>query len=293
MQTFDYYAPSSLPEALDLLRQHGEDAKLIAGGTGLINMMKQNLVQPAVLVDMSKIPGLSYLEPNNGELRIGALTTHRQMETSPVVAQEAPLLAETYRHVATVRIRNVATVGGGVAHADPAQDPPPALLALDARVKAVSSSGERVIPISDFFVDYYETALSPDELVTEIIVPKPPVGAATCFFKFLPRSADDYATVSVAALLQVGQDGVCQDVRIGLGSVGSTPVRARQAEQVLRGQRLSLEAFQEAAARVKDEVDPISDVRGSAEYKRDMAEVFTRRALERCWTLAQARRGAR
>lgn len=290
MIPFDYHAPRTQGEALELLARYGEDAKLLAGGTGLINMMKQNLVQPAALVQLAHIPGLNAIEAANGDIRIGALTTHRQIETSPVIAREVPLLAETYRHVATVRIRNAATIGGGIAHADPMQDPPAALLVLDASVQTASPSGGRTIPLGEFFLDYYETALEPDEMITEIHVPKLPAGAATTFFKFLPRSQDDYATVSVAALLVADEGGTVRDVRIGLGAAGSTPIRASEVEQALLGQRCTPEAFHEAAALVKDAVDPISDVRGSAEYKRDMAEVFTRRALERCWSQAQARK---
>ncbi|HZP25941.1 MAG TPA: xanthine dehydrogenase family protein subunit M [Dehalococcoidia bacterium] len=287
---FDFHAPKTQPEALELLARYGEDAKLLAGGTGLINMMKQNLVQPAALIQLSRIPGLDGIDASDGEVRIGALATHRNIETSPVIARELPLLAETYRHVATVRIRNVATIGGGLAHADPMQDPPASLLVLDTSVQTVSLGGGRTIPLSDLFVDYYETSLQPDEMIVEVRVPKPPAGATTTFLKFLPRSQDDYATVSVAALLVADERGICRDVRIGLGAAGSTPIRARNVEEALVGQPASLDAFRQAAALVKDVVDPISDVRGSAEYKRDMAEVFTRRALERCWTLAQARR---
>ncbi len=292
MNGFEYHAPDSLQEALQLLQQNGEDAKLLAGGTGLINLMKQRLAQPAVLIDLRKISDLNYVKPDNGTLRIGALTRHRQVETSAEVKERVPLLAETYKHVATVRIRNVATVGGGLAHADPNQDPPPAYLVLGASVKAVSSSEERTIPLDDFFVDYYETVLQPDEMLTEIEVPVPPANTGTAFIKFLPKTADDYATVSAAALLTLGEDEVCQEVRLAFGSAGSTAIRARGAEDMLRGQRASVEAFRAAAEAAKDEVDPLSDPRGSAEYKRDMAEVFARRALEQALADAQARLAA-
>jgi carbon-monoxide dehydrogenase medium subunit len=292
MINFEYHAPTNLQEALNLLRQHGDDAKLLAGGTGLINLMKQRLAQPAVIVDIRNLSDLNYVRAEDGQLRIGALTTHRQVETSPIALERVPLLANTYKHVATIRIRNIATVGGGLAHADPNQDPPPAYLVLGASVKAVSPSGERIIPVEDLFVDYYETILQPDELLTEIQVPVPSPNAGSAFIKFLPKTADDYATVSAAALLTLGEGDVCQDVRLAFGSAGSTAIRARNAENSLRGQKASVEAFRVAAAAAKDEVDPLSDPRGSAEYKRDMAEVFARRALEQAFADAQARLAA-
>jgi carbon-monoxide dehydrogenase medium subunit len=192
------------------------------------------------------------------------------------------MLAETYHHVATLRVRNMATVGGGLAHADPNQDPPPSLIALGATLKATSANGSRVIPMDEFFKDYYETVLNPDELITEVMVPKLPPNSGAAYIKFLPRTADDYATVSAAALLSLDKSNkTIADVRIALGSVGVTPIRATAAEAVLRGQPLKAEAFAEAGEKAKEAVDPISDFRGSAGYKKDMAAVFVRRALEK------------
>jgi carbon-monoxide dehydrogenase medium subunit len=192
------------------------------------------------------------------------------------------MLAETYHHVATLRVRNMATVGGGLAHADPNQDPPPSLIALGATLKATSANGSRVIPMDEFFKDYYETVLNPDELITEVMVPKLPSNSGAAYIKFLPRTADDYATVSAAAVLTLDKSNkTVADVRIALGSVGVTPIRATAAEAVLRGQPLKTEAFAEAGEKAKEAVDPISDFRGSAGYKKDMAAVFVRRALER------------
>jgi len=214
-------------------------------------------------------------------LRIGGLATHRQLETSPLIRRRLPVLAETYHHVATLRVRNMATVGGGLAHADPNQDPPPSLVALGATLKATSANGSRVIPMDEFFKDYYETVLNPDELITEVMVPKLPPNSGAAYIKFLPRTADDYATVSAAAVLSLDKSNkMIADVRIALGSVGVTPIRATAAEAVLRGQPLKAEAFAEAGEKAKEAVDPISDFRGSAGYKKDMAAVFVRRALE-------------
>ena len=279
MRDFIYHAPTSLEEALSLLEQYGEDARPIAGGTAMVNLLKQNLVYADHLVGLGKVPGLRGITRSNGDLRIGALTKHREVERSAEVAEAAPLLREAYSRVATVRIRNMATVGGGLTHADPAQDPPPALIALRARVVLASSGGTRELPIEDLFVDYYETALAQGEILTEVIVPAQPQGARGVYLKFLPRTEDDYATVAVAALARV-EDGVCADVRVALGAVAPTPVRATAVEEALEGQPVTADAIRTAAEAVADQVDPLADFRGSSEYKRDMAVVFTRRALE-------------
>ena len=184
--------------------------------------------------------------------------------------------------MATIRVRNVATVGGGIAHADPNQDPPPTLIALGATVKVSSAHGSRLIPLEEFFTDYYETVLKPEEIITEVLVPRVPPNSGVAFLKFLPRTADDYATVSAAAVVTLDRSKkTFADVSIALGSVGTTPIRAREAEAVLRGQPVKTEAIREAAEKAKEAVDPISDFRGSAAYKREMAGVFVRRALEK------------
>ena len=288
MPDMQYFEPESLQEVFYLMERYGDDARLLAGGTGLINLMKQRLVQPGYLVALRRLSELAGIQRRDGALRIGALTTHWDVETSPLVRQHAPLLAETYRRVATVRIRNVATVGGGLAHADPNQDPPPTYIVLDAKVHLASRAGTREMPMEEFFKDYYETALAPGEIVSEVLVPPQPTRTGTAYMKFLPRTADDYATVSVAVRLTLAQDGVtCQDARIALGSAGTTPIRAKPAEDALRGRQLNLDVFRAAAAQVKPIVDPISDFRGSAEYKRDMAEVWTRRGLEQALVRAR------
>ena len=281
MNTFEYHAPSTLDEAHALLDAHGDDANIVAGGTGLVLFMKQRMVQPAHLVSLGSIPNLDHIKVAGGEARIGAMCTLRQVETSPQLGEALPLLRETYRHVATVKIRNMATVGGGLSHGDPNQDPPPALIALGASVELSSSSGQRVVPIDEFFTDYFETAVRDGEVVTELVVPQPPANSGSAFIKFLPRTADDYATVSVAAVV-TRADGTnrCQDVRIGLGSVATTPIRARKVEDAVRGQELTSDIIRQAADLVKDEVDPLDDFRGSSSYKRQMAQVFTKRTLE-------------
>ena len=280
MKPFEYRAPDTLDEAIELLGQYGDEAKMLAGGTALVILMKQELVQPTCLIDLRRVPGLRGIQPADGGLTVGALTTHRELERSPRIRSLSPALAETFESVATIRIRTMGTIGGNLAHGDPSLDPPVTLLALGASVRAHGLSGERIIPLDELFVDYYETALRPTEVLTEVQIPYPPPRTQTAFFKFTPRTEDDYGTVTVAVRLTAdpfGQD--CEDVRIALGAVGSTCLRAIDAEAALRGQPLGDTAFREAAALAREQCDPISDLRGSAEYKREMVEVFVRRAL--------------
>jgi len=292
MIPFEYRTPKNLKEVHATLKEFGGDAKLIAGGTALVIMMKQRLVRPSCLVALRSVRGLNGIEVKDGGLSIGGLANHREVESSSLVRRRLPMLAETFHHVATIRVRNMATVGGGLAHADPNQDPPPSLIALGASVKATSGNGSRVIPLDGFFKDYYETVLNPDEIITELFVPKIAPNTGAAYIKFLPRTADDYATVSAAAVLTLDKNRKnVADVRIALGSVGVTPIRATEAEAVLRGQPLKPEAFAEAGEKAKAMVDPVSDFRGSAGYKRDMAAVFVRRALEKA--LADIRQQAR
>jgi carbon-monoxide dehydrogenase medium subunit len=298
MISFEYRTPKNLKEVHANLKEFGNDAKLIAGGTALVIMMKQRLVRPSCLVSLRDLRGLNAIELKDGGLRIGGLATHREVESSSLVRRRLPMLAETFHHVATIRVRNMATVGGGLAHADPNQDPPPTLIALGATLKAVSPNGSRVIPLDEFFTDYYETSLKPDEIITELFVPRMAANSAGAYLKFLPRTADDYATVSAAAVLTLDRNKkTISDVRIALGSVGTTPIRATAAEAVLRGQPVKAEGLVEAAEKAKEAVDPISDFRGSAGYKKEMAGVFVRRALEKALAgirqLAKARPAAK
>jgi carbon-monoxide dehydrogenase medium subunit len=292
MIPFEYRTPRNLKEVHATLKEFGPDAKLIAGGTALVIMMKQRLVRPSCVVSLRSVRGLNGIEVKDGGVSIGGLATHREVETSPLLRRRLPMLTVTYHHVATIRVRNMATVGGGLAHADPNQDPPPALIALGATVKATSANGSRVLPLDGFFTDYYETVLNPDEIITELFIPKLPANSGAAYLKFLPRTADDYATVSAAAVLTLDKNlKTITDARIALGSVGTTPIRAMAAEEVLRGQPLRTEAFSEAGEKAKEAVDPISDFRGSAGYKKEMAAVFVRRALERA--LADVRQQAK
>jgi aerobic carbon-monoxide dehydrogenase medium subunit len=294
MNPFEFRQPETLEEALTLVHELGEDARVMAGGTALVIMLKQRLVMPDCLISLQRLRGLDQVDESNGDIHLGALTTHRTVERSPIIRTRLPALAETYHHVATIRIRNVATVGGSLAHADPNQDPPAMLMALDARVRLTSTAGMREVALGEFFTDYYETVRRPDELVTDVIVPTPKPHSGSVYVKFLPRTADDYATVGVAATVTIDPaTETCQDCRIAMGCVASTPVRAQGAEAVVRGQRLTAALAREAGAQAQQVTDPISDVRGSAEYKRAMAGVFVRRALDQAWqrALAASHRG--
>jgi carbon-monoxide dehydrogenase medium subunit len=286
MNAFEYRAPRTVDEALAVLREHGEDARVIAGGTALVTMMRQGLVRPGCLVSLREVQGLDRIEASDGTVRLGALVTHRDAETSPVLKERIPVLAETFRRVATVRIRHMATLGGALAHADPNQDPPVTLLALGARVEIRGAGGRREVPLDGFFRDYYESALQPGELITGVAVPTPPAGSGASFVKFLPRTADDYATVAVSAILTLDGDR-CREARVALGSLGTTPLRGRAAEAVLAGERITERLLDAAGEAAKGEVDPLSDHRGSAAYKREMAAVMVRRALAGAWEAAR------
>ena len=288
MNAFDYRAPRMLDEALAILQEYADEARVIAGGTAIVTMIRQHLIRPSCLVSLREVQGLDRIEAANGALRLGALVTHRQIEVSPLVRERLPVLAETCRRVATIRIRHMATIGGALAHADPNQDPPVTLMALGARVEILRAGGRRELPLGEFFRDYYETVLEPEELVTGVTVPLLPPASGAAFLKFLPRTADDYATVAVAATVTLEQDGErCREARIALGSVGTTPLRGRAGEALLSGERISESLLQAVGEAVKGEVDPLSDHRGSAAYKREMTAVMVGRALTQAWEAAQ------
>jgi carbon-monoxide dehydrogenase medium subunit len=281
MRPYALHQPESLDEALDLLAAHGDDdTHLIAGGTSMVLLMTMGLVQPERVIALRKIPDLHGISTtDDGGLTIGALATHRQLELSPDVRAYAPALSDTFAQVATVRIRNQATLGGNLAHADPAQDPPPMLIALDATVTLRSQAGGRTLPAEDLFVDYLTTQLQPGEVLTAVHLPPLAPGTRATYLKFLPRTHDDYATVSVAAVLRLDGDGRCEHARIALGGAAGVPLRARVVEDSLVGEQLTDARIAEAAALVDGIVDPPDDARGSAAYKRKMARVWTERAL--------------
>ncbi len=277
-----YARPASLEEAIELLAGADGDAQVLAGGTALTLLRKQGLLGDGPIVDLGAITGLDTIEPSSdGGLVIGAMATLRSVETSRLVAERAPALAAVVARVATIRIRNQATLGGNLAHADPAQDPPPILLALDAEVEVAGPGGRRRLALDGFFVDVFETALAPDDILVAIHVPPVAATSRVGYEKFLPRTADDYATVAVAARLDVAADGRVTDARVALGAAGATPLRVHAAEAALRGSPVSALPVDAAVAAVLDRVDPVDDVRGSADYKRRMAGVWSGRLLRR------------
>lgn len=282
MSAFAYVPASSLDEALSLLARHGDDAHLLAGGTSFVLLLRQGLLDPGVVVGLRSVPGLDTIEVDQaGRLRIGAMATLSQIERDPLVGRSLPVLREVVRRVATIRVRNQATIGGNLVHADPAQDPPPVLLALDAAVEVAGPSGRRILPLNALFVDVIQTSLAPGEIVTALVVPLPPPQARFATVKFLPRTVDDFATVSVAVRVDTLPDGRVGDVRIALGAVAPVPLRAEAAEDAIRGRVPDDRLIDDAADLVLHAVDPVDDVRGSADYKREMARVWTRRALGR------------
>ncbi len=282
MNPFIYLTPTSINEALGMLSEHGDDAKIIAGGTALITMMKQRLLMPEVLISLDRIEECRKVAVVNHELRIGGLMSHQEILTHPLISEHFPALVETLKEVSNTRIRNVATLGGALAHADPNQDSLVILLALNARVDLRKNEDTRTLPLSDFFVDYYETELEPEEIITEISIPLPHPKTGSAFKKFLPRSLEDYGVVSVAASL-TESEGVCQTCQIALGCVADTPVRATAAEAFLIGKSLSEARILQAAEASKEVTDPVSDSRGSGSYKKKMAGVFVKRVLMEAW----------
>lgn len=274
--------PRSLPEALELLGRYGDDAKVVAGATALTIMLRQRLIQPAALVSIGGLPGMDTIERTDGGLRIGALATHRMVELSPVVRRELPVLASAFGRVANVRVRNAATVGGVLAEADYASDPPAVFLALDAEVEASGPNGTRTIPAAEFFLGFYETALGADELVTGVTVPIPPDGTGAVYEKFVTRSSEDRPCLGVAAVVRLGPDDrTCEDLRVAIGAATETPQRFPEFEARARGQELNEELAATIAERYAESVDPLSDLRGSAWYRREMVRVWVRRALLR------------
>jgi carbon-monoxide dehydrogenase medium subunit len=276
--TFDYHEPRSIGEALDLLVRHGDDAHLLAGGTATVLLMGQGLLRPGHLVGLRAIEELRGVSRTaDGGLRIGAMATHRDVERSKDAYAYSPALVDAFASVATVRIRNQATVGGNLAHADPAQDPPPMLAALGGSVTVRSAGGERSLAVEDLAVDHFTTSLAHDEIITDVVLPPIQPGSRETYLKFLPKTADDYATVSVALTMRLADDGTIADVRLVLGAVGPTPLRLRKVEDAMRGRASN--RLGDAIAMVPELVEPLDDARGSAAYKREMARVWTTRAL--------------
>ena len=288
-RSFEYFSPRTLDEAIALLQKLGPEAKLLSGGQSLIPMMKLRLVSPEYIVDINRIPGLDYISESAGHLKIGALAREHQIESSEAVKTKFPILTDTAKVIADPLVRSQATVCGNLAHGDPANDHPATMLALGATVVATGPKGQREIAIEDFFPGLFTTALEAEEILTEIRIPTPPAKSGGAYLK-LERKVGDFATAGVAVQIELDDVGVCKRAGVGLTNVGMTPIKARQAEGFLTGKNLDEGTIQQAAEMAASESEPMDDIRGSAEYKRDLVRVLTARALTRA--LDRAKGGA-
>jgi carbon-monoxide dehydrogenase medium subunit len=278
LRDFEYLAPKTLEEALTMLDQHQDDCKVIAGGQSLLILMRQGLVSPDYVIDIKGLSELNYIKSDAQEgLRIGSLTTHRTIEKSPAMKNGFGILAEMEHALASIQTRNWGTIGGNICHGEPAGDPAPVLIALNATLSIAGLGGSRNMAVEDFFVDYFETVLEPSELLTEIQVPVVPPHTGTAYTKF-SIIEHDIATVGVAVSITLDSvDGQCKDVRIVVGACGPTPIRAKQAEEVLRGKKITDNRLKEAGQRASEEAEPISDVSASEEYRRELVKVLVAR----------------
>jgi len=278
IRDFEYLTPKTLKEALTLWDKYGDEAKIIAGGQSLLVLMRQGLVAPKYLIDIKGISELNYVKPDaKVGLRIGALTTHRTIEKSPLVRKGFAVLAEMENRLASIQTRNWGTIGGNICHADPAGDPAPVLISLKATLTTASLKGERNMAVEDFSLDYFETALEPGELLIEIQVPAAPPHTGTAYIKFNIIQSD-LATVGVAVSITLGSgDGICQDIRIALGAAAPTAMRAKKAEAAVRGKKITDNLLKEAGEIASTEVEPISDIVASEEYRRELVKVLVNR----------------
>ena len=277
---FDYHAPDTLDEAVALLARLGDEAKVLSGGQSLLPLLKLRLGDAGHLVDIGRIPGLTGITEADGYLRIGGATREADLERSDLIREKYPILLDTAAVVADPLVRNRATVGGNLAHGDPANDHPATMLALEAEVVARGPGGERTMPITSFFTGLFATALAPAEILTEIRIPVPPARSGGAYIK-LERKVGDYATAATAAQVTLGGQGEITRIGIGLTNAGPTPIKATAAEGYLRGRQPDAEAIAEAARLAAEATSPSADRRGSVEYKRDMARVLTSRAVAR------------
>jgi carbon-monoxide dehydrogenase medium subunit len=286
---FEYHAPKTLEEALRLLERHGDEAKVLAGGHSLLPLMKLRLAAPRYVIDLGRLRGMSYIREENGQIAIGALTTHAEVETSALLLMRCPLLPETAAEIGDVQVRNRGTLGGSLAHADPAADYPAAILALDAEIIAASTDGTRTIPAREFFVDMLTTQLRPGEILSQVRLPRlaPRTGMAYCK---LHQPASGFAIVGIAARVTLGKGGKIESAAVGITGVGPKAYRAKAVEKSLHGKKPTPKLLAEAARLAAQGVEPLSDLHASAEYRREMAVVFARRALERAVARAKGKK---
>ncbi len=284
---FEYYAPTTVDEALSYLTKHGYDAKVLAGGQSLIPMMNFRLVQPSVLIDLNNIPELSYIHPDeNGGLRLGAMTRHHHVEIDPLVAERAPLLHETMPKIAYSQVRSRGTFGGSVSHADPSAELVSLSVALNGRFRLRKQNGERWVPANEFFTGLFTTVLEPDELLVEVALPSMPVQSGWSLME-VARRPHDFALVGVAAVVSLDKNNLCQQAQMVFLSAGDVPMVAHKAVELLKGQAPTSEAINASAEVASSEdIDPGSDIHATAEFRRHLANVLARRALEQAFKRA-------
>jgi len=288
VRNFDYLEPTTVAEACALLKQHGGEAKVFAGGSHLTILMKQGLYQPRALVNIKKIPELRGIKYDAAEgLIIGALVTHREIETSALVGEKFPVLCDAEREVANIRVRNMGTVGGNLASGEPLTDLSQIFIALEGKAKITGSDGHRTIPIEELFVDFYTTSLAEDEILTQVVLPPLPAPSGVDYIRFSSSSVVDKPSAGVAVRITLDADNEkVQAARIVLGCVGATPVRARKAEALFTGKTLTLQLAEEAGSAAAEECSPTSDLRGSEQYKRAIVGTLVKRAAAKAYERA-------
>jgi carbon-monoxide dehydrogenase medium subunit len=275
-----FFQPQSLEQAIDCLGRYGEEARIVAGATAVTIMLRQGLIRPAALVSINAVPGLNTIQTVNGHLHIGALVRHREVEQSPVVHATLPVLARAFGVVANVRIRNAATVGGVLAEADYASDPPAVFLMLDAEIEATGAEGTRYIPMRDFVVGFYETSLAPAEVITGVRVPISSASTRAVYQRYVTRSTEDRPCVGVAAAARVSPHGICEELRVSVGAAAEVPQRFPDIEAIASGHEVDQEVAAAIADGYAERVDTLSDLRGSAWYRTEMIRVWVRRTIE-------------
>ncbi len=286
-QSFQYESPGTIQEAISLLQKYGDDAKILSGGHSLLPMMKLRLASPEYLIDINNIPGLSHINEDNGVVKIGGLTRESEVEHSDLLKKYFPIFGDVTKLIADPQVRNRGTVGGNLAHGDAANDHPAVMMAVNATVMATGPDGEREIPIDEFFFGFYQTALQPTDILTEIRIPIPPKGTGSAYHK-LERKVGDYATAGVAVQLTLDANGNCSNIGIGLTNVNPIPLRAARSEEVLKGKPLTEENIALAAQYASEDCSPSADLRGSVEYKRAMVGVLVKRMIHKAVERAKA-----
>ncbi len=288
MKDFEYFSASSLQEACSLISQYKDVGKILAGGQSLITLLRQKLISPTCLIDIKGLKELDFIEfDKKSGLRIGALTTHRAIEKSPLIQEKYNVLSEMEKSVASVQTRNWGTIGGNLCSADPIGDPAPSLIALGAKIKLVSAKGERAVALEEFFTDYFTTIIEPDEILAEIQLPPPAANTAVEYMKFATIEAGiKIVSTSVAVTVEAGSD-VCKDAKIVMSAVAPIPLITKKAAEMLKGKKLTDDLIEEAAKMAASETDPTTDVHASAEYRKEIVKVLVKRAIKKAFEKAK------